>query len=238
MLLQDQLLRARAYPEDVDENVLDWTGEPLRPTVLMLAAANAQQVCVERLLQSGAQVNGTNAVGRTALHIAAEKGHVPVAKRLLHASADLDSNDLKGNTPLHRSACNGRQEMTRVLLAMLAEVDSKDKRGQSAMDQARDRGQTKIVEMLAEASAEKAAAHVQLCVMNRQQLLLVAKRVDLQMPPDSDLRELLTQHFVGRFRGRQTSELIQEAQAMRVKQDVMDEAGNLQQYRFLDCLLL
>ena len=209
----------------MDENVLDWTGEPLRPTVLMLAAANAQQVCVERLLQSGAQVNGKNAIGRTALHIAAEKGHVPVAKRLLHANASLDIDDLKGNTPLHRSACNGRQEMTRVLLAMLAEVDIQDKRGQTALDQARDRGQTKICEMLAEAGAEKAAAWVQLRVMTPKQLQLVAKRVDLQDPAHDDLTTSLTQHFVARFRGRQTSELIQEAQAMRIKQDVLDEAA-------------
>ena len=191
----------------------------------MLAAQNAQQVCVERLLQAGALVNGKNAIGRTALHIAAEKGHVPVAKRLLHAHANLDIDDKKGNTPLHRSACNGRQEMTRVLLAMLAEVDVKDQRGQTPMDQARDRGQTKIVEMLAEAAAEKAAAFVQLRVLNRQQLQLVAKRVEVE--GDSDLEAMLamlTQYFVARFRGRQASELIQEAQAMRVKQDALDEA--------------
>jgi len=58
------------------------------------------------LVYSGANINGTNNRGDTALHIAAYRGHRDVITALLKAGADVTSQNDKGKTP-HQEAVEG-----------------------------------------------------------------------------------------------------------------------------------
>jgi len=59
------------------------------------------------LLERGADVNGADAQGQTALHWAAVRGAVPVAELLLRSGARLERADSRGYTPAHVAAQYG-----------------------------------------------------------------------------------------------------------------------------------
>ena len=62
----------------------------------------------EKLLKAGANINGGDGDGWTALHWAAAEGHLPMARWLVQQpDVDLDSVDLDGCTPLWAAAFNG-----------------------------------------------------------------------------------------------------------------------------------
>ena len=81
---------------------------------LFLAGAAGHAEAFEYLLQTGADVNATNALcGRTALHRVAEGGHLELADMLITRGAAITAAARDGSTPLHAAARAGHAAMAR-----------------------------------------------------------------------------------------------------------------------------
>ena len=82
------------------------------------AAMRGDVDAVRALIDQGADVNGAQGDGMTALHWAAENGSAATAELLLNAGANLSAvTRLGGYTPLHLAAKAGSAEVVRALLA-------------------------------------------------------------------------------------------------------------------------
>lgn len=114
---------------DVDELDED------RRTPLMHAVtcekASLDVVCL--LLDSGADVNASDAQGWTALHFAAQERRADFIERFVQAGAETDAMDAFGNTPLARAvfASKGNNAAVKALLAAGANPDKANKSGVS-----------------------------------------------------------------------------------------------------------
>src|SRR3990167_1957872 len=67
-----------------------------------------------QLIEGGADVNGVDGEGRSALFWAAVAGRVECAKVLLDANANVNKADNFGWTPLHSASNFGRAECVKV----------------------------------------------------------------------------------------------------------------------------
>jgi len=84
---------------------------------------------IEKLLALGADVNGRERNGSTALHWAVWAGHTDASRLLLERGARADAQDDGGTTPLHLAAFKGDKEAIELLLAYGADINAKDKGG-------------------------------------------------------------------------------------------------------------
>lgn len=115
---------------------------------LTTAAATGNTAAVRQLLQSGADVNGTNRYGRTALQVMMMGSH-PVAKLLLEAGADPNVRDRStGATPLHDAARAGFLDTVQLLVQFQADPHALDNQKCRPVDLARRRGDTKVMDFL------------------------------------------------------------------------------------------
>ncbi|XP_066534391.1 cyclin-dependent kinase 4 inhibitor B [Hoplias malabaricus] len=112
------------------------------------AAATGNTECVEHLLQSGADVNGTNRFGRTPVQVMM-MGSARVARLLLSHGADPNVQDASTHaTPLHDAARGGFQDTVRVLLEFKADPELRDSRGHTAAERAREHGHEHTAEII------------------------------------------------------------------------------------------
>lgn len=83
---------------------------------LLKSAADGNLEGVKEALDKGADINGTDNKGYTALHWTASKGLSDCVKYLLEKGADCNKQDSEGNTALHVAAKNGRTESVKHLV--------------------------------------------------------------------------------------------------------------------------
>ena len=102
---------------------------------LLQAAAEGQEVLVQRLLENGAEMESKDNGGRTPLSWAAEEGREAVVKLLLSRSDVVaDSQDSYGRTPLLWAASLGNEAVVKLLLSQSDVVaDSPDKTGRTPL---------------------------------------------------------------------------------------------------------
>ena len=114
---------------------------------LSWAALLGHTEIAELLIQSGADVNGRNRDGGTALHGATFLGHVDAAELLIRNGADVNAKNDKGETPLYVSTVGW--EITEFVAALL-EIEVDEKRVKT--------GRTRIVDILRQHGAKHGAS--------------------------------------------------------------------------------
>ncbi|XP_059213534.1 cyclin-dependent kinase 4 inhibitor B [Centropristis striata] len=115
---------------------------------LTTAAANGNTADVEDLLRAGAQVNGVNCFGRTALQVMM-MGSTSVAQVLLNHGADPNLADrITGTTPLHDAARTGFLDTVRLLVHSEADPHARDNKNNLPIDLAKENGHKKVVDFL------------------------------------------------------------------------------------------
>ncbi|XP_069571479.1 cyclin-dependent kinase 4 inhibitor B [Brachyistius frenatus] len=115
---------------------------------LSAAAAKGTTADVRGLLAAGAQVNGVNSFGRTALQVMM-MGSSPVAQLLLQRGADPNVTDSStGTTPLHDAARTGFLDTVRLLVQFQADPQARDNANCLPIDLARHKGHAEVVAFL------------------------------------------------------------------------------------------
>ena len=116
--------------------------------VLARAAHDGDLAAVQRLLASGAPVNGADAFGRTALHEAAMWGHDAILARLLRAGADVHAQDAAGRTALDEALQTGNVSSLLLLGEAGADLDLSGPSSLPLMIEAAARDNTTLLELI------------------------------------------------------------------------------------------
>jgi hypothetical protein len=124
---------------------------PYSATPLILAAQCGQDNVVKLLLEMGADVNGEDNYGRSALATARK---ISTHKLLLHSGADIEHRDIDGKTPLINTAIFEHTEVLRNLIEEGADVNATDNLGGTALIYAAQKEDTEIVTNLILAGAD------------------------------------------------------------------------------------
>lgn len=125
-------------------------------------AGDLQQV--NDILSAGADVNGVDGEGNTALHLAAFHGHLEVVQALLAAGADANAQDAQGWTPVFKAAYNheldcGFAPVVQALVEAGADVNKRIFYGLTPLMLAAGGGEAAVCEVLLNAGAEVKAAN-------------------------------------------------------------------------------
>lgn len=103
---------------------------------------------VSALIKAGADVNGGDAEGFTALHRAVTSGSIPVTELLLSQGADPNTKDIAGCTPLHYAAFSGLTDIAHMLITGGADPQRKNKDGLTAADIAKLENKVPVYKLL------------------------------------------------------------------------------------------
>jgi hypothetical protein len=122
--------------------------------LLLDAARIGRTDMVAPLLAAGADVDGRDRHGYTALILAAYHGHLDTAVALLDHGAAVDAvDDKRGNTALMGIAFKGYDEIAEELIDAGADVDRRNNAGQTALMMASLVGHARIASLLMRAGA-------------------------------------------------------------------------------------
>lgn len=146
---------ARFVLDALDRKIINSRTEQGR-TPLMFATclpeADMRVKFIRLLLDNGAEVNGQDEGGRTALSQACELGHLEAVKLLVQFNADPEIPDESGNSPLMYAASCGHSSVLDFLLKSFKRlglrVDRTNQAGQSALQVAAALGHGDCVQVL------------------------------------------------------------------------------------------
>lgn len=124
-------------------------------TPLILAAVRDRPKIIKALVRSGALVDETNFLGRSAMLEAAFYGHEASVRMLVRVGADVNWSDRSGATPLSAAAKMNRMECAKLLVKAKANINSPNHKGRTPLMEAALMGHTEMVEFLLKAGAKK-----------------------------------------------------------------------------------
>ena len=140
---------------------ISWAEVPLRalngpdPLSVAEAAKARDAVAVKALLKQGADVNGAQGDGMTALHWAAVNGDAALAQMLLSAGANIRATTrLGGITALHMASQAGHAQVVAALIAAGAQTNAATSTGATALMLAARSGNSDTVTKLIETGAD------------------------------------------------------------------------------------
>lgn len=93
--------------------------------VLIEAAKQGELEKVKSLLDGGADINGKDKNGFTALMWASSKGHLEIVKLLLDKGADINARHSHGDIALIMASSEGHLEVVRLLLNNGSDINAK-----------------------------------------------------------------------------------------------------------------
>ena len=102
-------------------------------TPLQWAIHSGNSEIAKKMIENGADVNGTGGNGETPLHYAVSRGMIELASYLLENGADVNSKNIDGRTPLHHVVQRGNKKITRLLIENGAEVNVGDLEGRTPL---------------------------------------------------------------------------------------------------------
>jgi O-acetyl-ADP-ribose deacetylase (regulator of RNase III) len=114
---------------------------------LIVAALLGYREITELLLAHGADLQGTDDFGMTALHWAAQFGRSNIAELLISRGADIQAPNKEGWTPLFSAAANGQKKAAELMIAHGAEVNRRDLSGLTPLHVAAVRGFKDVTEL-------------------------------------------------------------------------------------------
>ena len=122
----------KAYGVNTGGKPLDHGG----PAVMEAFRRGVSDEVIEKLLESGADLEAPNGDGMTAMH--AQVMDAYSVRTLLGWKADVNAQCNKGNTPLHYATAAGNVEVVNILIAHGADLGKVNEKGQTALEMARD----------------------------------------------------------------------------------------------------
>ena len=123
--------------------------------VRLAAAAERENVtAVQALINDGADVNGAQPDGATALHWAAHRDDLPMVEVLIAAASDVDAANDYGVTPLSLAATNGSPAVINALLRAGADANAALISGETALMTAVRSGSVAVVSQLLQAGSD------------------------------------------------------------------------------------
>ena len=123
-------------------------------TPLIDAVKRHDTVAANALLDRGADVNGTEGDGATALHWAAQLDDLDAVNLLLDAGAAADASNRFNVRPLELASGNGNREIVERLLAAGADPNARSREGQTPLMSAALNGRPEAVVALLEHGAD------------------------------------------------------------------------------------
>ncbi|XP_049950992.1 neurogenic locus Notch protein-like [Schistocerca serialis cubense] len=124
---------------------------------LIEAAKHGRVEELRALLVAGADIDGKDIYGRTALHTAAWNRHVEAVRTLLDAGADVSARDNEEYTPLHMAALGGSAAVVRLLADSSADPNARDVWGWTPLHLAAREGQPEAAQALLDIGADSGA---------------------------------------------------------------------------------
>ncbi|XP_046435900.1 ankyrin-3-like isoform X20 [Neodiprion fabricii] len=135
------------------------TGKQSDPSTAFLRAARAGQLeKVLEYLESGVDINASNANGLNALHLAAKDGHIEIVRELLTRGAIVDAATKKGNTALHIASLAGQEEVVHLLIQRGASVNAQSQNGFTPLYMAAQENHDSVVKFLLSKGANQTLA--------------------------------------------------------------------------------
>ncbi|XP_054002809.1 ankyrin-3-like isoform X13 [Hylaeus anthracinus] len=134
-------------------------GKQSDPSTAFLRAARAGQLeKVLEYLESGVDINASNANGLNALHLAAKDGHLEIVRELLNRGAVVDAATKKGNTALHIASLAGQEEVVQLLVQRDASVNAQSQNGFTPLYMAAQENHDSVVKYLLSKGANQTLA--------------------------------------------------------------------------------
>ncbi|KAJ8611785.1 hypothetical protein CTAYLR_007731 [Chrysophaeum taylorii] len=121
---------------------------------MAMGLARARVGKVRWTLARGANVNDTDALGRSQLHIASSEGYAEVARALLDRGADVDLSDSGGRSPLFVAIYHDHVAVARLLLERDADANRATIDGDVPIHVACKRGNLQAARLLIEHGAD------------------------------------------------------------------------------------
>ncbi|XP_034933844.1 uncharacterized protein [Chelonus insularis] len=135
------------------------SGKQSDPSTAFLRAARAGQLeKVLEFLESGVDINASNANGLNALHLAAKDGHLEIVRELLTRGAIVDAATKKGNTALHIASLAGQEEVVQLLVQRGASVNAQSQNGFTPLYMAAQENHDSVVRFLLSKDANQTLA--------------------------------------------------------------------------------
>jgi ankyrin repeat protein len=134
--------------------LLDAGADPKQQKDIVTEAARLDNLeIVTLLIEVGADINGKNEYGGTALLNAAARGNDDIVRVLLKAHALVDIINRNGEDALNLASNRGRTKIVRMLIDAGSSVNQIDNYGANALIEAAKQGNVEIVRLLIDAGA-------------------------------------------------------------------------------------
>ncbi len=115
---------------------------------LITAAERGDTPTVLRLIEQGANINGRDTRGRTAVMAATHGQQTATVKALIQAGADINIRDSRTDNPFLYAGAEGLLDILKLLIAAHADTKLTNRYGGTALIPAAERGHVEIVKIL------------------------------------------------------------------------------------------